>query len=253
MTKIMKKYFRQKMTRGGVGLLLCSLLATGITVTAQESPDAVTTGPASGGGVVYGSAPDPGTGTNVVFMSTTAGAQGGCAVSINGSNVGETLLNALDLNHDGAVTLDELQEAAATYFKLWDTNNDGLLSTDELAAGISKLLPTPANGQVMVARAINGGEAGPALSSSDVQVAGSGTAVLVSPGEMPTPGGLLVKRIMALADTNHDGSLTLAEVDSFLDTYFSQWDQNNNGSLDAQELAAAFAQLAMPDLPPPTN
>jgi hypothetical protein len=52
---------------------------------------------------------------------------------------------------------------------------------------------------------------------------------------------------MALADANKDGLISSQELNDFLDKSFSQWDQNGDGVLDAQELSNAFGQLAMPD------
>ena len=62
-----------------------------------------------------------------------------------------------------------------------------------------------------------------------------------------TPPGQLTRHIVAAADSNKDRVITLPELSDFFDENFSQWDQDKNGSLDAQELAVAFAQLAAPD------
>jgi hypothetical protein len=63
-----------------------------------------------------------------------------------------------------------------------------------------------------------------------------------------TPDGQVAKRLLSGADSDKDGSLTFEEVSAFLfDKSFGQWDKDGNASLDAQELNAAFAQLARPD------
>ncbi|HEY3913040.1 MAG TPA: hypothetical protein VGN61_01030, partial [Verrucomicrobiae bacterium] len=58
---------------------------------------------------------------------------------------------------------------------------------------------------------------------------------------------LLTKHIMAKADSNKDGLLSLQEFDDYLDNSFGQWDQDGNGALDVRELGVAFALLARPD------
>jgi hypothetical protein len=75
----------------------------------------------------------------------------------------------------------------------------------------------------------------------------NGVATEVSPDELPTPDGQLTKHILAGADSSKDGLLSLQELSNFMDKSFGQWDQDGNGSLNAQELNAAFGQLAKPD------
>jgi len=152
----------------------------------------------------------------------------GFGLSINGSDVGTILLKACDLDKDGKVTRAELKEVILACFKLWDTDTNGIMSSDELFAGLKQLFPPP------------GGLRGVRLVS--------GVAVEVAPSELPTPDGQIAKHLLAGADSDKDGALTFEEVSAFLfDKCFSQWDRDGNGSLDAQELDAAFAQLAKPD------
>ena len=197
------------MLRGGARLFACALLALGITSRAQNTVFISTGGP-----------PPNGSGTMVTG--------GGFGLVINGSDIGTILLKACDLDQDGKVTLAELKSAAATCFKQWDTNGDGNLSADELSAALKNLFPQPPGGAQATAMV-------------------NGVAVQVPPDQMPTPDKQVSKHIMALADANQDGQLSLQELNDWLDKSFSQWDQNGDGSLSVAELNAAFGQLARPD------
>jgi len=165
-------------------------------------------------------------------LSTSGQAGGepgsGFGLYINGSDIGTILQKAFDLDQDGKVTPAELKYVAAAYFRQWDANNDGNASGNELSSALKELFPAPPAGAPGV-RMFNG------------------VAVEVAPGELPTPDGQLAKHILAGADSNKDGSLSLPELDDWLDKSFSQWDQDGNGSLNAQELNVAFGQLARPD------
>jgi Ca2+-binding EF-hand superfamily protein len=187
--------------------ILLALLAGSQAVSAQQTAFSVSV---AGGGVVGGQS------------------SGSIAMSINGADIGAVLLKTCDLNHDGKVTLAELKEVAAACFKLWDTNAVGSLSQGELATGLAQFFPRPTAGGLCLVNA-------------------NGVTTTVSPADMPTPDKEIAKHLMAAADANKDGSLSLQELNDYLDKCFSQWDQDGNGSLDAQELFAAFGQLAVPD------
>jgi Ca2+-binding EF-hand superfamily protein len=151
-------------------------------------------------------------------------------ISINGFDLGTILLKACDLDQNGKVTLAELEEVAIAYFKLWDTNSDRSLSGNELSTALKQLFPVPPPGGLHAVRMVNG------------------VAVEISPDELPTPDAQVTKNILAGSDFNTDGALTYQEVSAFLlGRCFRQWDQDGNGSLDAQELHVAFGQLARPD------
>ena len=211
----MKKNLIIAILQPGARLLAWCLLANGVTLCAQN--------------VVYYSAggPPPGD-TNVSVQVSGQVGGGGVTLCINGANIGTILLKACDQNQDGKVTPDELKNVAAIYFKLWDTNGDGYLSADELFAGLKSLFPAPPAGAQAMAVV-------------------SGVPVQVSPDDMPTPATQITKNIMALADTNKDGLLSLQEIDDWVDKSFSQWDQNGDGALDASEFDTVFSQLAEPD------
>lgn len=215
----MKKPLVITILQPGVCLLAWCILANGVTLCAQNA-------------VVYSAGGPPPPGDTNVSVQVCGGAGGvggaGVALCINGSSIGAILLKTCDQNQDGKVTLDELENVAATYFKLWDTNSDGYLSANEFAAGLKSLFPAPPPGAQAMA-VVNG------------------IAVQVSPDDMPTPATQIVKNIMDLADTNKDGQLSLQEINNWLDKSFSQWDLNGDGALDALELDAVFSELAQPD------
>jgi Ca2+-binding EF-hand superfamily protein len=202
--------------RNGVRWAAGCLLANAITLCAQNAPYVTTSGPPPGG-------------TNVFVQASGGFGGGGVAISINGSDIGTILLKACDLNQDGKVTLAELQTVADDYFKAWDTNSVGSLSSGELSAGFQALFPAPPPGGAQAVAVVNG------------------VAVQVPPEDMPTPDKQLAKHIMAQADANQDGQLSLQELNDWLGNNFSQWDTSGDGALDASELGAAFGQLARPD------
>jgi Ca2+-binding EF-hand superfamily protein len=167
--------------------------------------------------------------TNTNGVATrTGGSEGVISMNINGSDIGTTILKTCDLNQDGATSLAELKKVAGACLNLWDTTRDVSLSQDELSVGLRQLFPAPPAGAQAI-RTVNG------------------VAQQVPADELPTPDKQLTKHIFAGADSNKDGLLSPQELSDYLDKNFSQWDRNGGGSLDAQELNAAFGQLAMPD------
>lgn len=211
----MKESLSSIILRRGARLFAGALLANAVPLCAQNVVFISNGGP-------------PPNGTNFTVMAGAGLSGGGIALSINGSDIGTILLKAFDVDQDGKVTLAELKGAAATYFKQWDTDGNGSLSADELSTGLKALFPAPppnARAMAMV----------------------NCVAVQVPVDQMPTPGKQITGHIMALADTNQDGQLSLQELNDWLDKSFSQWDLNGDGALDASELNAAFGELARPD------
>jgi hypothetical protein len=162
-------------------------------------------------------------------LTTSGGPGGEFGLVINGSDMGTILLKACDLDQNGNVMPAELNAVAVAYFKLWDTNADGGVSGSEFSTALMELFPAPPGGGVPGMGVVNG------------------VAVEVAPGDLPTPDRQLAKHILAAADSNKDGLLSLPELNDWLDQSFSQWDLDGNGSLNAQELDVAFSQLAAPD------
>jgi Ca2+-binding EF-hand superfamily protein len=200
--------FSSALLRCGIHLFIGSLLAGAVALKAQETAKVERV---SGG----------------VSFSTGGHGEGG--LFINGAEIGSLLLKMSDLDQDGKATLIELKAVATACFKLWDTNADGTISQGELAAAAREFFPAPPPGAMRGIRVINGVE------------------VEVPPGELPTPDGQLCKHLLAGADSNKDGLLSLQEINDFLEKSFGGWDQDGNGSLDTKELGMAFGQLTIPD------
>jgi Ca2+-binding EF-hand superfamily protein len=221
----MKRYPTQIINLLGIPILcLMGLPENAIDAHAQETH--------SGGGEGYGSAIIV---TGGLFTATLPNGVVGDTMSRTGpggsgaafvvqtrsgscSDLGAVLLKACDLNHDGNATLPELQAAASACFKLWDTNNTGGLDQTALLNGIKDLLPMP-------------------------QL----PAGMTPPPDEFAPPYQLSKHILAAVDSNKDGVITLQELNDCLEKNFSQWDQDHDGRLTAQELGLAFAQLAAPE------
>jgi hypothetical protein len=227
----MRRQFSSTIRQYGAPLFACWILANGIALRAQNAGQPYTLHAQGNGKIVSIRGPDDATrGGAPVLTETRTGT--GFGLAINGSDPGTILLKTCDLDQNGKATLPELKTVAAACLKLWDANGDGSLSTDELSAGLKKLFPAPPPGaQTLAVAYLNG------------------VPVEVPPDQLPTPDKQLVKHIMALADANKDGLISSQELNDFLDNSFSQWDQDGDGVLDAQELSNAFGQLAMPDPP----
>jgi Ca2+-binding EF-hand superfamily protein len=138
----------------------------------------------------------------------------GVFLVFNGQDIGSSLLKACDTNQDGTASASELNAALLNWFQQADTDSNGALSETELAAALKSLFPAPQP----------------------------------PPGAPPPPEdmalhNLLAKTLMATVDSNKDGWLTFQEGLAFVSQTFAKWDANSNGSLDASEFAAAFAQL----------
>jgi Ca2+-binding EF-hand superfamily protein len=138
----------------------------------------------------------------------------GVFLVFNGQDIGSSLLKACDTNQDGTASVSELNAALLNWFRQADTDSNGALSETELAAALKSLFPAPQP----------------------------------PPGAPPPPEdmalhNLLAKTLMATVDSNKDGWLTFQEGLAFVSQTFAKWDANSNGSLDASEFAAAFAQM----------
>jgi len=227
----MNRQFSSTIVQYGAPLFACCILANGIALRAQDAGQPYTVHAQGNGQIVSIRAPD-GTARGGAPVLTEMRTGTGFGLAINGSDPGTILLKTCDLDRNGKATLPELKTVAAACLKLWDANGDGSLSKDELSAGLKKLFPAPPPGaQTLAVAYLNG------------------VPVEVPPDQLPTPDKQLVKHIMALADANKDGLISSQELNDFLDKSFSQWDQDGDGALDAQELSNAFGQLAMPDPP----
>jgi Ca2+-binding EF-hand superfamily protein len=159
----------------------------------------------------------------IITKSDTGGGMPvrGVFMVLNGQDIGSSLLKACDTNQDGATSASELNAALLNWFQQADADSNGALSETELASALKSLFPAPQP----------------------------------PPGAPPPPKemalhNLLAKTLLTIVDGNKDGWITFQEGLAFVSQAFAKWDANSNGSLDASEFAAAFAQL-MPA--PPIN
>ncbi|HEU5248116.1 MAG TPA: hypothetical protein VFU09_13590 [Candidatus Udaeobacter sp.] len=158
-------------------------------------------------------------GTGITIKDATGGVIAGVPapsvmIVFNGQNVGSSLLKACDANQDGAASESEVNAALLNWFHQADVDTNGVLSEVELATALQLLFPMPQP----------------------------------PPGAPPPPEEMalhnqLAKKLMATVDANKDGWMTFQEALAFVTQNFAKWDANSNGSLDASELAAAFAQF----------
>jgi Ca2+-binding EF-hand superfamily protein len=133
---------------------------------------------------------------------------------LHGQDIGSSLLRACDTNQDGAASTAEVDGALLNWFQHADTDSNGSLSETELATALKSLFPTPQP----------------------------------PPGVPPPPEEMALhnpfaKKLMITVDANKDGWMTFQEALTLVTQNFAKWDANSNGSLDASELAAAFAEL----------
>jgi hypothetical protein len=135
------------------------------------------------------------------------------------TNTGPAILKVCDTDGSGGITQAELKLAALASFKIWDADTNSTLTQDELSNGLKEFFPLP---QLPVG--------------------------FPAPPEEFSPNARLAKKIAASADTDTSGALTFQEVSAFLlGKSFSEWDQDQNTVLDAEECTAAFHQLVRPD------
>ncbi len=125
------------------------------------------------------------------------------------------ILNAIDVNHDGRISPEELAAAPARLRAL-DKNGDGTLTRDE--AGVTF------DGR---------GRGGPGRGGDDV-----------APIPGPTADDLLA--MLLTYDKNGDGQLDKSEVPERLQGMFDRGDTDRNGVLDAAELRRLAADQATP-------
>jgi Ca2+-binding EF-hand superfamily protein len=138
----------------------------------------------------------------------------GVFMVFNGQDIGSSLLKACDTNQDGIVSASELNAALSNVFQQTDTDGSGALSETELATALKSVFPAPQPPQ----------------------------GVPPPPEELALH-NLLAKNFMVTVDSNKDGWMTLQEALAFVSQTVAQWDTDGDGSLDASELAAAFAQF----------
>jgi Ca2+-binding EF-hand superfamily protein len=155
-------------------------------------------------------------------MSALMSLQGG-QPAVSSSDVARQLISGLDTNGDGAVSLDEIQQAlsnagqnadASQAFASVDKNGDGKLSTDELTSALDQLQQSHGHHRH------HGAERAAQEITSSIDSNGDGQLSL---DEVTS----------ALGSSNSDSASNIAQGFSALDT-------NGDGKLSADELASAI-------------
>lgn len=138
-----------------------------------------------------------------------------------------------DLNHDGVLSLQELEGDAARFFQVLDTNHDGEIDPDEIARYEDEIAPAFRVRSNFSAEDLPGG--GQQVHFDDES--GAGRFGLL---QIPEP--------VVSADSNFDGSVSATEFASAAASRFGLLDVNHTGRLTLPELenirhaAAALAR-----------
>jgi len=185
---------------------------------------------------------------------------------------------ALDLNHDGVVTRDEVAAARRTErdkmrafvearmkegreraFDRLDTNHDGSISRAEFAAAA----PPPGRGPDGAGAPPPGKGSPRGPGPKGERMAGRGPAGRPGgPGPM-MHGPMMGEHWFEQADANRDNKVTLAEAKAVALARFDRLDTNHDGTIEPEERRMAFrggwrqhrgAPLSPPgDMPPPSH
>ncbi len=166
------------------------------------------------------------------------------------------LLAALDTNHDGKLTPDEVAAGAEKFFADRDSSQDGKLDQAALAASLSRVVPPPPRfgpppPDVAGPPPPRGPEAPEAPAERSPDVAGPDATAPPGPprfGGPPrfAPAALLAERLMDRADANRDGQITLEEAGAAAASLFADADTDKKGDLDERKLAAQINALFPP-------
>ncbi len=146
------------------------------------------------------------------FLFTTCFWVGGAALmatgiahlrgqGMDGGRTAQTLFDALDANHDGALTHQELESGFNSWFAAWDDTHRGTLTQPQILTGISKVLPAPAAVRPGQANTFN-----PAGNSTPIPV--SQAAVDAMMAALPTTPGakpIRAQKVLVLAHTGAGG------------------------------------------------
>lgn len=117
-----------------------------------------------------------------------------------GEFTAENIMEFLDANGDGKITMDEAPEEVKTGFSFIDTNGDGGIDLKE-----AQIMADYANNEQS------------------------------QPFEEPATGEVTAEQLMSLMDANGDGKITMDEASADLKPFFAQVDQNGDGGIDVKE------------------
>lgn len=136
---------------------------------------------------------------------------------MDGTRMGERLIRLFDTNKDGKVGKDEYQAGIRRLFAEMDLNNDGRISDEDL--------PPMLRGRNILAETAGGG----------LGMRGRGG----HGGAM----GLPMLRLLAGADANKDGVITLDEALAAGDKRFAFYDRNKDGVIDKADFGALRKEM----------
>jgi Ca2+-binding EF-hand superfamily protein len=143
----------------------------------------------------------------------------------------------VDTDHDGKMTLAEMEADAVRQFNVMDLRHDGKVTAAEVAAYRQKVMggryasiSTPEAGVRPRARDDDseGGEAPGERRRRDEESMPKPDASGVMPADRPDP-------VMS-ADTDLDGSVTLDEFRAYIHQNFADLDKSHSGSIDKDDL-----------------
>jgi Ca2+-binding EF-hand superfamily protein len=128
-----------------------------------------------------------------------------------------------DRNHDGSVTLDELKQDAQRFFLTLDTNKDGEIDPDELT-----------NYETVVAPEIRSGMSWGGFTGDELNDEATGGGRL---------GLLTIPEPVAAADSNFNRGVSAAEFEQAATSRFALLDTDHDGRLTLPELQARRAAI----------
>jgi hypothetical protein len=145
--------------------------------------------------------------------------------------------NQADGNHDGFVSVDEMQSDAQRFFAALDTNHDGEIDPDEVTNYETVIAPeVQGEPQSMYAKKPDGSQ------QVDPDIDGDGSDIAVSAVQGPQGGGrfalLNIPEPVTAADTDLSRGITLAEFRKAAVDRFGLLDSGRSGRLTLAQLQA---------------
>jgi len=133
-----------------------------------------------------------------------------------GSMLASQLVSQADKNGDQKVSKEEFSALADAWFAKLDPDKRGKLSREQFVEGFGEILPSPGGGPA--------GAGGPGDQGGGRGGRGGGPGRFVGPG------------LFDAADSDKDGSLTLAELKGTFAKWATDWDSEKSGALSEDKL-----------------
>ena len=146
--------------------------------------------------------------------------------------VGPQMLNQADKDGDGKLTKAEFTALASVWFGKLDSEKKGKVSRDQLVEKFDEILPPP--------QGFRPPGFGPPSGRAQ------GTQAMQRPGGGRGGGGpamFLGPALFTAMDADKDGALTRQELSDTFAKWHHEWDTNNGGSLDADQLREGLAAV----------